>query len=102
MKVLLVMAMAAAALPALAENQLTDRERQLIAQQQARRQAMYDAARARCIEQRGVDCVSEEGLQEWLLLDRTREQAVLDTVRPITVPPAAPGAGTGSSAPPVR
>lgn len=96
------MAMAAAALPALAENQLTERDRQLIGQQQAQRQAMYAAARERCVEQRGVDCVSEQGLQEWLLLDRTREQAVLDNVRPITVPPAAPASGTGSTAPPGR
>jgi type II secretory pathway pseudopilin PulG len=99
MKLLLVMALAASALPALAENQLTDRDRQFLAQQQAQREAMYAAARARCIEQRGVDCVSEQGLQEWLLLDRTREQAVLDQVRPITVPPSS---GTGSTAPPVR
>ena len=32
------------------------------------------------------------------VLDRTREQAVLDNVRPITVPPA-PSSGTGSTSP---
>ena len=96
------MALAAAALPALAENQLTERDRQLSASSRRSAQAMYAAARERCIEQRGVDCVTEQGLQEWLLLDRTREQAVLDNVRPITVPPAAPGSGTGSTTPPGR
>jgi hypothetical protein len=99
MKVLIVLALAAAAWPALAENQLTEREREMLARQQIQRDAMYAAARQRCIEQRGVDCVSEQGLQEWLLLDRTREQAVLDNVRPITVPPAAPSSGTGSTTP---
>ncbi len=92
------MALAAAASPVLAENQLTEREREAIARQQQQRDAMYAAARERCIEQRGVDCVTEQGLQEWLLLDRTREQAVLDNVRPITVP-RAPSSGTGSTAP---
>ena len=95
MKVLLVMALAAAALPALAENQLTEREREMLARQQQQRDAAYAAARARCIEQRGVDCVTEQGLQEWLLLDRTREQAVLDTLRP----PALPSAGSGATTP---
>ena len=98
MKVLLVMALAAAAWPALAENQLTEREREMLARQQMQRDAMYAAARARCIEQRGVDCVTEQGLQEWLLLDRTREEAVLDQVRPITVPPS-PVSGSGATTP---
>ena len=98
MKVLLVMALAAAALPALAQTQLTEREREMLARQQIQRDAMFAQARARCIEQRGVDCSTEQGLQEWLLLDRTREQAVLDNVRPITVPPA-PSSGTGSTSP---
>jgi hypothetical protein len=97
MKVLLVMALAAAALPALAENQLTEREREALARQQIQRDAAYAAARARCIEQRGVDCVTEQGLQEWLLLDRTREQAVLDNLRPgVPVPQSS---GTGSTTP---
>jgi hypothetical protein len=92
------MALAAAALPALAQNQLTEREREMLARQQQQRDAMYAAARQRCIEQRGVDCDTERGLQEWLLLDRTREQAVLDSVRP----PIPPSSGTGSTTPPAR
>jgi hypothetical protein len=94
MKVLLVLALAAAAWPALAENQLTEREREMLARQQMQRDAIYAQARARCIEQRGVDCVTEQGLQEWLLLDRSREQAVLDNVRPLTPPSAGSGATT--------
>ena len=92
------MALAAAALPALAENQLSERERDLIARQQIQRDQMYAAARARCVEQRGVDCVTEQGLQEWLLLDRSREQAVLDNIRPGV--PAPQSSGTGSTTPP--
>ena len=93
------MALAAAALPALAENQLTEREREMLARQQIQRDAMYAAARQRCIEQRGVDCATEQGLQEWLILDRTREQAVLDNVRPLTLPPAGLSSGTGATTP---
>ena len=91
------MALAAAALPALAENQLTEREREMLARQQQQRDAMYAAAKARCIEQRGVDCATEQGLQEWLLLDRSREQAVLDNVRPGV--PTPPSSGSGSTTP---
>jgi hypothetical protein len=97
MKVLLVVALAAAALPALAQ-QLSEREREALARQQQQRDAMYASARQRCIEQRGVDCDTERGLQEWLLLDRTREQAVLVSVRP----PIPPSSGTGSTTPPAR
>ena len=97
MKVLLAMALAAAALPALAQTQLTEREREMLARQQQQRDAMYAAARARCIEQRGVDCNTEQGLQEWLLLDRSREQAVLDNIRPGV--PTPPSAGSGATTP---
>jgi len=96
MKLLLVMALAAAALPALAENQLTEREREMLARQQMQRDSMYAQAKARCIEQRGVDCATEQGLQEWLLLDRSREQAVLDNVRPGAAPQSS---GSGSTTP---
>ena len=88
---------------ALAENTLTDQERQFLARQQQVREAIIARARARCIEGRGVDCSSEQGLYEWALLDRTREQAVLDTLRPMepysagfggTAPPTGSGAST--------
>ena len=95
MRVILLLALAAAPLAALAENQLTERDRQVLAQRQQQREAQLAAARARCIEQRGVDCVSEQGLQEWLLLDRSREAAVLDNIRPLTLP----SSGSGSTTP---
>jgi hypothetical protein len=99
MKVLLVVALAVAALPALAENQLTEREREMLARQQQQRDAAYAAARARCIEQRGVDCDTEQGLQEWLLLDRSREQAVLDNVRAGVPTPQSSGSGSTTPTP---
>jgi hypothetical protein len=82
------------ALPAAAENTLTDRDRELLGAQQRIRQEQIDRARARCIEQRGVDCDSEQGLQEWLLLDMNREQALLNRYGI-----AVPSAGAGASAP---
>jgi hypothetical protein len=75
------MLLAFTAVPAFAENLLTDRDRQALAQQQRLREAQLERARARCVEQRGVDCDTVQGLQEWMLIDRTREEAVLDQVR---------------------
>ena len=97
MRILLLSLLVAASLPALAENQLTEREREMLARQQQQRDAMYAAAKVRCIEQRGVDCATEQGLQEWLLLDRSREQAVLDNIRPGV--PMPPSSGSGSTTP---
>lgn len=42
-------------------------------------------ARANCQANRGTDCDSAEGLREWLLLERSRAEAVLDRLLP---PPA--------------
>lgn len=96
MRILLLAVLAAAScLPALAENQLTERERAILAQQQMQRDAILARAKARCIEQRGVDCESEQGLQEWILLERSRESAVLDRITPLPVP----SSGTGSTTP---
>jgi hypothetical protein len=36
---------------------------------------------ARCKANRGVDCESAEGLKEWLLLERSRREAVRDRSR---------------------
>ena len=91
--------LAVASLPAMAENQLTDRDRQILAQQQRIREAQVARAKARCIEQRGVDCDSERGLEEWMLLDRTREEAVLDTLRPYPGTVTVPSSGSGSTTP---
>jgi hypothetical protein len=101
MRVALLFLLAFAALPASAENLLTDRDREIIAQQQRLRLAQIDRARARCIEQRGVDCDTVLGLQEWMMLERTREEAVLDQVR---LPGAlgtesVPSSGSGATTP---
>jgi len=91
----LLLAVLAASFPALAENQLTERERAILAQQQMQRDAILARARERCIEQRGVDCATEQGLQEWAILERSRESAVLDRVSPLPLP----SSGSGSTTP---
>jgi hypothetical protein len=69
------------------------REReQRTAQEQERR---IQRARENCIANRGVDCETPEGLTEWVLLERSRAEAVLDRI----APPSG-SASTGSSAPP--
>ena len=93
MRVLLLAALAAS-FPALAENQLTERDRAILAQQQQQRDAVFARAKERCIEQRGVDCATEQGLQEWIILDRSREAAVLDRISPLPVPSSGSGATT--------
>ena len=99
MRLLIVAALAAASAPALAENTLTDRDRALIAQQQQARQIVLERARQRCVEERGVDCTTEQGLQEWVILDRSREAAVLDRVSPLAMPSGtAPTLSSGSGA----
>jgi len=40
-----------------------------------------ERARARCQENRGVDCDSLEGLKEWILQERSREEAVREGSR---------------------
>ena len=40
-----------------------------------------DRAKARCTLNRGVDCDTPEGLKEWLLLERSRAEAVRDGSR---------------------
>lgn len=97
MKPLIPLVLAALALPAAAENTLGDREREVLAAQQRIQQERRARAQARCIEQRGADCVTDQGLQEWLLLDLSREEALLNRYG-IGVP-SAPAAGAGASAP---
>ena len=101
MRVALLLLLAFTAVPASAENLLTDRDRQTLAQQQRLREAQIERARARCIEQRGVDCDTVQGLQEWMLIDRTREEAVLDQVRlPSALGnEAVPSSGSGATTP---
>ena len=64
----LILLLAALALPAAAENALTDRDREILAALQRAKQERLDRAAGRCLEQRGVDCTTEQGLQQWLPL----------------------------------
>jgi type II secretory pathway pseudopilin PulG len=92
MKPLIVFVALAAAFPALAQQSAVQRDLELI--RQAQREQAYRAqqdqmrrterARENCIANRGVDCDSEAGLQEWLILERSRAEAVLDRVNPPT------------------
>jgi len=59
---------------------------------QAEMNRRYERARENCIEQRGVDCDTDRGLDEWILQERSRAEAVLDRVAPVTG-----SASTGSS-----
>ncbi|HLS85565.1 MAG TPA: hypothetical protein VK043_04645 [Burkholderiales bacterium] len=98
----LVLALCAAVAPLAAAEPLADPQRAWAAQVQAYQQERLERARERCVEQRGVDCDTAEGLQEWLLLDRTRAEAVLDRVIPppiIAAPAPAPSASVGTSRP---
>jgi hypothetical protein len=97
MRPYLVPLLAALALPATAENTLPERERQMVAAQQRLEQERRERAQARCIEQRGVDCDTEQGLREWLLLEQSREEALLN--RYGIVAPGTTPAGAGASAP---
>ena len=97
MKPLIALLLAALALPAAADNTLTDRDREIRAAQQRLQQERRERARARCIEQRGADCDTDQGLQEWLLLEMSREEALLNRYG-IAVP-SAPSSGAGATAP---
>ena len=92
MRVLAALALAAlAGLSAAADNvPRTDDERLVLMRQQAEQQRRIESARDNCIANRGVDCDTPQGLQEWLLLDRTRAEAVLDRYFPRTDQPRLP------------
>lgn len=89
---LLLAAFASAAAPAMAQYTGRDRaqleqahrEEALRAQQDAQRR--MERARQNCAANRGVDCDSFEGLREWLLLERSRADAVLDRIYPLESP----------------
>ncbi len=78
--------------PAAIEQARRERGMQL----EQERSARIDRARQKCTANRGVDCDTMEGLQEWLLLDRSRAEAVLDRIDPLN----SGSASTGSSAVP--
>lgn len=60
--------------------QQIQREEQRRAQQEQQRR--LERARQNCDANRGTDCDTAEGLREWLLLERSRAEAVLDRVLP--------------------
>jgi hypothetical protein len=69
------------------------RERNLRTEQEQQRRVQN--ARENCVANRGVDCDSPQGLAEWVQLERSRAEAVLDRI----AAPVAPGAASaGSSA----
>lgn len=70
-------------------------QKERAAQTQAQIRKRYDDARRNCIANHGVDCDTDAGLQEWLLLERSRAEAVLDRL----APPAG-SASTGATQPP--
>jgi hypothetical protein len=61
--------------PAAAQTQNPAGERAAAKKQQA------DRAKERCRLNHGVDCDTPEGLKEWLLLERSREEALRDGSR---------------------
>ncbi|MBV8031632.1 MAG: hypothetical protein JO035_09005 [Betaproteobacteria bacterium] len=97
----LVLAAASAALsipafpqaPAQNRADLDAMRRQQALAQQRDTEARIQRARDRCVANRGADCDTMEGLQEWLLLDRSRADAVLDRISPLQG-----SASTGGSA----
>ena len=93
-----LMAAAAAVVVSAHAEPIADRERAAAVQLQAAQQSRIDQAREKCIANRGVDCDSLQGLQEWLLQDRSRSDAVLDRISPLDVPGSA---SSGASSPPL-
>jgi hypothetical protein len=63
---------------------------------QAEMQRRYERARENCNAQRGVDCDTDRGLDEWLIQERSRAEAVLDRIAPVGAPVTG-SASTGSS-----
>ncbi len=94
MRSLLLFAALSAALPASAEP-INDPQRARAALIQSEQQRRVDAAREKCLANRGPDCDTHAGLQEWMLIDRSRADAVLDRL-------GADSASGGASSAPVR
>jgi len=77
------------------------------AQAAAEKARQHERAVERCRQNRGIDCATPEGLKEWELLERSREEAIREgsrtlrpalSVAPKTVQPAATKPTTSSSA----
>jgi hypothetical protein len=54
----------------------------------AAKQQRVDRAKERCRLNHGVDCDTPEGLKEWVLQERTRQEAIRDRRRPTQSGPA--------------
>ena len=54
----------------------------------AKQQQRADRARERCRLNHGVDCDTPEGLKEWVLQERTRQEAIRDRRLPTEPEPA--------------
>lgn len=89
MKAILLAIGLAAALPVFAQQQPDARTATKKAQEQRER------AIARCKENRGADCESDAGLAEWLLQERSRDEAEAEGSRSIhqTAPRPTPRPG---------
>ncbi len=72
-----------------------DAQRLQAMREQRLKDLRIERARERCLANRGTDCDTMAGLEEWLLLDRTRAAAVLDRIGPLPE-----SASTGSSVEP--
>ncbi len=76
---------AAAPRPNAAASTAADEAQRLQAMRQKQAEEVrIQRARERCLANRGTDCDSMAGLEEWLLLDRTRAEAVLDRIAPLS------------------
>ena len=86
---LLFAVFASSAAPAMAQYTERDRaqleqahrEEALRAEKDAQRR--LERARENCAANHGVDCDSPDGLREWLLLERSRAEALLDRIYPL-------------------
>jgi type II secretory pathway pseudopilin PulG len=100
-----VLLLAFLALPASAQpytqrdrQQLEEAQREQALRAQQEYQRRIERARENCIRNRGVDCDTPEGLAEWLNLERSRAEAVLDRV----IPAPSSSSGASSSQPGAR
>lgn len=96
MRPILLAAALAACFPAAAQP-IDDPQRARAIWLQAEQQRRIEQAREKCLAHRGPDCDTMAGLNEWLLMDRSRADAVLDRVDP-----ALGGSASAGSSGPVR
>jgi hypothetical protein len=68
--------------PVAAQTQSSQADRAAAKEQQV------DRAKERCRQNRGVHCDTPEGLKEWVLQERSRQEAIRDRRRPTEPGPA--------------